>query len=103
MSQLVELDVKDLILSNGSFGPTEIQQLSHIIGEDFAQFKLLKEAVEELESVEQRTPASAVRLGVGLFLLGRYESAARVLRKCRRRGARLFLPWSLSDRAWQGK
>lgn len=79
MSQLVELDVKDLILSNGSFGPTEIQQLSKVIGEDFAQFKLLKEAVAELESVEQRTPASAVRLGVGLFLLGRYEAASGVL------------------------
>ncbi len=79
MSQLVELDVKDLILSNGSFGPSEIQQLSQIIGEDFAQFKLLKEAVQELESVEHRTPASAVRLGVGLFLLGRFESAASVL------------------------
>ena len=79
MSQLIELDVKDLILSNGSFGPIEIGQLSQAIGEDFTQFKLLKEAVQELESVDQRTPASAVRLGVGLFLLGRHEDAARVL------------------------
>lgn len=79
MSQLLELDVKDLILSNGSFGPQEIHHLSQAIGEDFAHFKLLREAVQELESVEQRTPASAVRLGVGLFLLGRFKNAAEML------------------------
>ncbi len=79
MSQMLELDVKDLILSNGSFGPQEIRQLSRAIGDDFSQFKLLREAVQELEATEQRTPASAVRLGIGLFLLGRFQNAARVL------------------------
>lgn len=79
MSQTFELDVKELIVSNGSFGPAEIKRLQTAIAEFPGHFKTLRDAVLELEGNDVRTPASAVRFGVGLYLLGRYEDAARIL------------------------
>ncbi len=79
MSSLVDLDVKDLIVSNSSFGPNEISSMASAIAENHLQFRFLREAVSELEIHEERSPATSVRLGVGLYLLGRYESAAKVL------------------------
>jgi DNA-directed RNA polymerase subunit alpha len=79
MSQIIGFDIRDAILSNGSFGPNEITQISQVVGEDYGQFKVLKESVAELSTREDRTPATAVRLGVGMFLLGQYERAAGVL------------------------
>ena len=79
MSQIIEVNVRDIIVSNGSFGPREIRTLSNAIADDYRQFKVLRDAVAELESSDARTPASSVRLGVGLYFLGRYEDAARVL------------------------
>lgn len=79
MSQLLELDVKELMVANSSFGPQEISKISAAIAQNFLQFRALRDAIGELESHEERTPATSVRLGVGLYLLGRYESAARVL------------------------
>jgi DNA-directed RNA polymerase subunit alpha len=80
MSQAVESDVKEIVLSNGPFGPQEIQRLMHAISEDFSQYRVLRDAVAELEVREDRTPASAVRLGVCYFLLGRYQAAAQTLK-----------------------
>ena len=80
MSQIIEVNVRDIIVSNGSFGPREIKTLSNAIADDYRQFKVLKDAVAELDASDARTPASSVRLGVGLYFLGRYEDAARVLR-----------------------
>lgn len=81
MSQLVgsEGDLREVVLSNSSFGPTEIARLSKAISEDYSQFQGLRDAVSELEMREDRTPATAVRLGVCYFLLGRYSTAADTL------------------------
>lgn len=79
MTQLLELDVKELMVSNSSFGPQEITKISNAISQNYLQFRALRDAIAELESHEERTPATSVRLGVGLYLLGRYESSARVL------------------------
>ncbi|HEY6564808.1 MAG TPA: tetratricopeptide repeat protein, partial [Pirellulaceae bacterium] len=79
MSQLLDLDVKELVVANSSFGPNEISNMMRAIAENHLQFRLLREAVQELEAHPDRSPATSVRLGVGLYLLGRYESAARVL------------------------
>ena len=79
MSQALEVDLKEIVLSNNSFGPNEIQQISLAIAEDYTQFQLLRDAVADLESREDRSPAAAVRLGVCLFLLGRYERAGQTL------------------------
>jgi DNA-directed RNA polymerase subunit alpha len=80
MPQTATVDMRDIVLSNSSFGPREIGQLAHTIAEDYQQFGLLRDAVAELEAREDRTPAAAVRLGVCQYLLGRYRQAMETLR-----------------------
>ncbi len=48
---------------------------------DFSQYQVLRDAVNELQAKEEQTPASNVRLGVCLYLLGRYYRAIEVLRQ----------------------
>ena len=81
MSQAVEMeiDIRDIVLSNGSFGPQEIRQMIDAISRDSVQLTTLRDAVAELERTEERTPASSVRLGVCQFLLGRYRDAIHTL------------------------
>ena len=81
MSQAVGFDVeiKDIVLSNNSFGPNEIQRLSKAVSRDFSQLATLRDAVSELEVREEHTPASAVRLGVCYYLLGRFPRAVATL------------------------
>lgn len=81
MPQTLEFDLKQAVLFNGTFGPREIQQISQAISADYSQFRLLRDAVAELEAREDQTPASNVRLGVCLYLLGRYHRALDALRK----------------------
>ena len=79
-----EFDVKQVILIDGSFGPRETDELAYAVGHDYSQFDALREAVGELESRERRgelNPASRVRLGVGLYLTGRFPEAAVALKK----------------------
>ena len=91
MSQAVgtDVDIRDIVLSNNSFGPAEIQRLAKAISRDFTQFSVLRDAVGELESREERTPAAAVRLGVCYYLLGRFPQADchAVGRRWRSRGS----------------
>jgi DNA-directed RNA polymerase subunit alpha len=76
----VQVDLKQLVTSNATFGPAEVQQLVDALGADFpANHRLLREAVQELESKEAATPASRVRLGVCYYLLGRYRLAVDAL------------------------
>jgi DNA-directed RNA polymerase subunit alpha len=79
MVQTLTTDIRDIVLSNSTFGPREISQLAAAIAEDFSQFGVLRDAVAELEAREDRTPASKVRLGVCYYLLGRYRLAAETL------------------------
>ena len=81
MVQAVEVDVRDIVLSNGSFGPQEIDLLTLAIAEDSSQYAVLRDSVAELETREDRTPATAVRLGVALFLMGKSRRAIDVLSK----------------------
>ncbi len=81
MAQGLEFDVKQIVLFDGSFGPQEIQQLKEAIASDPSQFQVLRDAVAELEAQQQSTPASMVRLGVCLYLLGRYYKAIEVLKQ----------------------
>jgi DNA-directed RNA polymerase subunit alpha len=81
MAQGVAVDVKEMVLANASFGPQEIQQLVAAIREDYANHGQLREAVQELESREDRSPAAAARLGVCYYLLGRYRLAIETLSK----------------------
>src|SRR6476660_6290294 len=73
-------DVRDIVVSNNTFGPREITLLMQAIAEDYQQFSVLRDAVAELEAREDRTPAAAVRLGVRQYILGRYRQAIETLR-----------------------
>jgi DNA-directed RNA polymerase subunit alpha len=77
--QAVQVDIRDIVLSNSTFGPREITQLTQAISEDYSQFGVLRDAVAELEIREDRSPAAAVRLGVCYYLLGRYRQAQDTL------------------------
>ncbi len=79
MAQGLELDLKQVVLFNGSFGPREIRQLTDAIAGDYSLYQTLREAVRELQAKEEHSPASMVRLGVCLYLLGRYYAAIEAL------------------------
>ncbi len=81
MAQMPEVQpqLKDVLLSNSSFGPKEIQFVAERICNDYSQFPQLKEVTQELEGQMNRTPASSVRLGVCRYLLGRYSDAIETL------------------------
>jgi DNA-directed RNA polymerase subunit alpha len=81
MAQGVVTDVKEIVLSNTSFGPQEIRQLLNAIRDDYSNYGVLRDAVQELESREDRSPAAAARLGVCYYLLGRYRQAIDTLSK----------------------
>ncbi len=81
MSQAVEFDLKQMVLANDTFGPREVRQMQDVVGRDFSQYAVLRDAVAELQSREDQTPASRVRLGVCLFLLGRYFRSIEVLKQ----------------------
>lgn len=80
MTQALEIDLKEIVLSNSSFGPNEIDQLTRSISNDVSRVPLLRDSVGELESSENLTPAMAVRLGVCYYLLGRTTRAIETLR-----------------------
>src|SRR5690606_31964990 len=73
MTQAPSGGVKQLVLSTAAFGPREIDQIIRSISENFANYRELREAVQELEEQTGRSPATAARLGVCLYLLGRYS------------------------------
>ena len=79
MPQTVEFDVKQAVLLNNTFGPREVRQMQDCIARDFSQYAVLRDAANELQSREEQTPASRVRLGVCLYLLGRYFRAIEAL------------------------
>ncbi len=72
-------DLRETVVSNHSFGPSEIRHLCKVISEDYAQLAVLKDAVGELAQVEERSPAQSVRLGVCQYLIGKFEEARETL------------------------
>jgi len=79
MAMISDFDLKTLVCDNSSFGPDEVLQISSAINDDFSQFGILRDAVNELEISESLTPASATRLGVCYYLLGRFTRAIETL------------------------
>lgn len=74
-------ELKQIVVGGGPFGPQEVRQIQKAIAADFANYRLLRDAVAELETNESRSPAEAVRLGVCYYLLGRYSLAAKTLKE----------------------
>jgi DNA-directed RNA polymerase subunit alpha len=79
--QTTEFDISQLVLSPSSFGPQEIAGITRAISEDFTRYRVLRDAVAELETRESQTPAGFVRLGVCYFLMGRYKLAIDALKQ----------------------
>ena len=79
--QDLEFDLRQLVVFNGSFGPREIELLTEAVGSDYSHFRTLRAAVAELESRQEDTPASNVRLGVCCCILGRYKRALEILKQ----------------------
>jgi DNA-directed RNA polymerase subunit alpha len=79
--QTAVFDIKQVVLLSGTFGPREVRQISGAIARDYTQYQQFRDAVNELLSREEQSPASNVRLGVCLYLLGRYFRAIEVLKK----------------------
>jgi DNA-directed RNA polymerase subunit alpha len=75
------VDVRELVLSDGPFGPVEVQKILDAIAADFAQYRVLRDAVQQLELREDLGPAGNARLGVCYFLLGRYNLATQTLER----------------------
>src|SRR5207247_790415 len=73
------LDVKELVLSNATFGPADVERMMAGIAEDFTHFTALRDAAAQLEAKGDHTPAVKVRLGVCFYLLGRYDKAINYL------------------------
>jgi len=76
----VDTNLKDLVVSSTLFGPREVQQIKEAIAADFANYRQLRDAVHELETTHNNTPAAATKLGVCYFLLGRYRLADDMLK-----------------------
>lgn len=74
-----DFDLKQAVLFNGPFGPREISQIQTAVSSDPIAWRTLRDAVNELEMSEEHSPAGYVRLGVCLFILGRYTRALEVL------------------------
>jgi DNA-directed RNA polymerase subunit alpha len=81
MTVAVDFDLKQVVLLAGTFGPKEIQQIGQVISKDSSNYRTFREAVAELESREDQSPAGYVRLGACLYLLGRYQRALEALRR----------------------
>jgi DNA-directed RNA polymerase subunit alpha len=79
MSQLMEFDLRDSVLADGSFGPNEIVRITRAVSDDATKLTLLRDSVAELKTREAHTPASSVRLGVCEYLLGKYRDAIATL------------------------
>ncbi|MCA9182303.1 MAG: hypothetical protein KDA51_12645 [Planctomycetales bacterium] len=73
MADASVLDMRDIVVSNHSFGPSEIRQICTTISEDYSQLGILRDAVTELAQGTERSPAQAVRLGVSQYLLGKFS------------------------------
>jgi DNA-directed RNA polymerase subunit alpha len=80
MVQALDFDIKQLVVYGGAFGPREVEQISQAIASDHSHYRALREAITELDAREDRSPATNVRMGVCLYLIGRYSRAIEVLK-----------------------
>lgn len=76
----VAIDLKDLVLSNTTFGPNEITQIRAAISKDYSHFAELRDAVGQIEQEPSRSPAMQAKLGVCQFMLGRFGESLATLK-----------------------
>ena len=66
MVQMATVDIREIVLSNQTFGPQDIERLVRAVEEDLTQAALLRDAVLELQQSPSPSPATLTRLGVCL-------------------------------------
>ncbi len=81
MANALMIDLREIVLGNQTFGPSDIERICLAICEDFTQLALLRDAVQELDASEDKSPATRTRLGVCLYLLGRFQDAEVALKQ----------------------
>ena len=89
----VELDVVDLkevILSNNSFGPSDVTEIRQMIAENYGHFAELRDAVQTMEEDPALTPAGKTKKGVCQFLLGKFPGALATLQSADGSATALF-------------
>ena len=77
-----DFDLRQLVQMNCSFGPQEIERINRAIAAKYSNFRVFHDAVNDLEAHEdEQSPAGMVRLGVCLYLLGKYRRSLSVLQR----------------------
>lgn len=77
--ELEVLDLKDMVLSNNSFGPSDVATIRAAITENYGHFSELRDAVSEMEVDDLLSPAGKTKMGVCQFLLGKFKEALQRL------------------------
>ncbi|MFN9853185.1 MAG: DNA-directed RNA polymerase subunit alpha C-terminal domain-containing protein [Planctomycetota bacterium] len=75
------IDIREIVLSNQTFGPQDIERVTRAIEEDLTQVALLRDAVQELQQSSNLSPATMTRMGVSQYLLGKFREAEQTLRQ----------------------
>ncbi len=77
--ELDVLDLKEMVLSNQSFGPSDVASIRSAVSENYGHFGELRDAVSEMEADDALSPAGKTKMGVCQFLLGKFSDALRTL------------------------
>lgn len=77
--ELDVLDLKELVLSNNSFGPADVGAIRQAIAENYGHFGELRDAVGEMEIDDVLSPAGKTKMGVCQFLLGKFGESLDTL------------------------
>ncbi len=73
------LDLKEMVLANNSFGPSDVAAIRSAITENYGHFGELRDAVQAMENDDSLSPAAKTKMGVCYFLIGKFRSALDTL------------------------
>ncbi|MEE2936834.1 MAG: DNA-directed RNA polymerase subunit alpha C-terminal domain-containing protein [Planctomycetota bacterium] len=77
--ELDVLDLKEMVLSNNSFGPSDVGTIRTAIAENYGHFGELRDAVNEMEVDDTLSPSGKTKMGVCQFLLGKFSESLQTL------------------------
>ena len=77
--ELEVIDLKEVVLSNNSFGPSDVGSIRTAVSENYGHFGELRDAVNEMEADDVLSPAGKTKMGVCQFLLGKFDDALTTL------------------------
>ena len=77
--ELEVIDLKEVVLSSNSFGPSDVGSIRTAVSENYGHFGELRDAVNEMEADDLLSPAGKTKMGVCQFLLGKFTDALTTL------------------------